>query len=80
MIDKEAEILYWKEQCFRLRKDVRVLRRELYLKDCWSKDKYEQFKIWVLHNHSDAWAVQGIFDAFEKKYDKGEMCKRKIDD
>lgn len=32
------------------------------------KDKYDEFKIWVLQNHSDAWIKQGIFDAFEKSY------------
>ena len=66
----ETEIRYWREQCDSLKKDVRVLRRELYLKDFFGKNKYEEFKDWVIINHSDAWIVKGIFDAFEMKYEK----------
>lgn len=68
MIDKEAEIRYWREQCSCLAKDVRTLRRELYWKDFLGKDKYDKFKDWVTKNHSDVWIVRGIFDAFEKEY------------
>lgn len=32
------------------------------------KDRYDEFKIWVLQNHSDGWIIKGIFDAFEKSY------------
>lgn len=32
------------------------------------KDKYDEFKIWVLQNHSDVWIIEGIFDVFEKSY------------
>ena len=67
-IDLESEIQYWKEQCYILRKDVRILRRELYWKEFCGKDKYEEFKDWVVENHSDVQIVKGIFDAFEKKY------------
>lgn len=72
-IDTKAEIQYWKEQCDCLKKDVRVLRRELYLKDFCGKDKYQKFKEWVITNHSDVWIIKGIFDAFEKEYDKGDV-------
>ena len=69
MIDKDAEIQYWREQCFCLKKDVRILRRELYWKEFLGKDKYDKFKDWVIENHSDVWIVKCIFDAFEKEYE-----------
>lgn len=72
-INLESEIQYWKEQCDILKKDVRVLRRELYWEQFYGKNKYEEFKRWVIENHSDVWIVKGIFDAFEKKYDDGDM-------
>ena len=80
-IDLESEIQYWREQCDILRKDVRVLRRELYWKEFCGKDKYEEFKDWVVENHSDVWIVKGIFDAFEKKYgedNKKEEWKKEL--
>lgn len=73
MIDKDAEIQYWKEQCSSLEKDIRLLRRELCWEQCYGKNKYEEFKRWVIVNHSDVWIVKGIFDAFEKKYDNGDV-------
>lgn len=73
MIDKEAEIQYWKEQCFCLEKDIRVLRKELCWKEFYGKDKYQKFKDWIVENHSDVWIVRGIFDEFEKKYDDGDV-------
>lgn len=69
-IDIETEIQYWREQCNSLKKDVRMLRSELYWKDFLGKDKYEEFKDWVVKNHSDVWIVKGIFDAFEREYEK----------
>ena len=69
----KAEIEYWKEQCDCLRKDVRLLRQELYWKDFCGKDKYQKFKEWSIKNHSDVWIVKGIFDAFERDYEKGDV-------
>ena len=72
-IDLRTEIQYWKEQCDILKKDVRILRRELCWEQFYGKNKYEEFKRWVIVNHSDVWIVKGIFDEFEKKYDDGDM-------
>lgn len=71
-IDLYTEIQYWKEQCDVLKKDIKVLRRELYWEQFYGKNKYEEFKRWVIVNHSDVWIVKGIFDIFEKQYDNGE--------
>lgn len=67
-IDIESEIQYWREQCSCLEKDVRTLRRELYWKEFYGRNKYEEFKRWVIVNHSDVWIVKDIFNAFEKEY------------